>query len=76
MPTFMFLKLGLGRPKTMTITLQSAYHSVSRPEGVIVDVLVQVGTLIFSLDFVILDFEPNPQVPFIMGRLFLATEAH
>ncbi|XP_015165066.1 uncharacterized protein [Solanum tuberosum] len=74
MPTSMFLKLGLGRPKPTTIMLQLADRSVSKPNGVIEDVLVQVGTLIFPVDFVILDFEPDPEVPFILGRPFLATE--
>ena len=44
-----------------------------RPYGVIEDVLVQVGSLIFPVDFIILDFEPDPEVPFILGRPFLAT---
>ncbi|XP_015159334.1 uncharacterized protein [Solanum tuberosum] len=72
MPTSMFLKLGLGKPKSTTIMLQLADRSVSRPDGVIEDVLVQVGTLIFPMDFVILDFEPDPEVLFILGRPFLA----
>ncbi|KAK4721325.1 hypothetical protein R3W88_011558 [Solanum pinnatisectum] len=36
------------------------------------DVLVQVGSLIFLVDFVVLDFEPDFEVPFILGRSFLA----
>ncbi|XP_049381214.1 uncharacterized protein LOC125845717 [Solanum stenotomum] len=72
MPTSMFVKLGLGRPKSTTIILQLADRSVVRPDGVIEDVLVQVGTLIFPVDFVILDFEPDPEVPFILGRPLLA----
>ncbi|XP_015169787.1 uncharacterized protein [Solanum tuberosum] len=46
---------------------------IARLDGVIEDVLVQVGTLIFPIDFVILFFEPDPEVPFILGRPFLAT---
>ncbi|XP_049371097.1 uncharacterized protein LOC125836054 [Solanum verrucosum] len=72
-PTSMFLKLGQGRPKSTTIMLQLADRSVARPDGVIEDVLVQKGTLIFPVDFVIMDFEPNLEVPFILGRPFLAT---
>ncbi|XP_019225150.1 PREDICTED: uncharacterized protein LOC109206747 [Nicotiana attenuata] len=41
--------------------------------GVIEDVLVQVGTFIFPADFIILDYEPDQEVPFILGRPFLAT---
>ena len=73
MPTSVFHKLGLGKPKPTTIMLQLADRSVSRPDGIIEDVLVQVGSLIFPVDFVILDFEPDPEVPLILGRPFLAT---
>jgi len=34
---------------------------------------VQVGSLIFPVDFVVLKFEPDPEVLFIVGRPFLAT---
>ncbi|XP_015165283.1 uncharacterized protein [Solanum tuberosum] len=50
-----------------------ANRSIARPEGVVEDVLVQVGSLIFPVDFVVLDFEPDSEVPFILGRPFLAT---
>lgn len=62
MPTSMFLKLGLGKPKPTTIMLQLVNRSVSRNDGVIKDVMVQVRNLIFPADFVILDFEPEPKV--------------
>lgn len=35
------------------------------------DVLVQVRSLIFPVDFVVLYFELDPEVPFILGRSFL-----
>ncbi|KAH0732709.1 hypothetical protein KY289_003897 [Solanum tuberosum] len=72
MPTSMFLKLGLGRPNSKTIMLQLPDRSVARTNSVIEDILVQVGTLIFPVDFVILDFEPDLDIPFILGRPFLA----
>ena len=37
------------------------------------DMLVQVGSLIFLVDFVVLDIEPDSKVPFILGRPFLDT---
>ncbi|KAK4731676.1 hypothetical protein R3W88_024664 [Solanum pinnatisectum] len=73
MPTSLYKKSGLGSPKCTTIILQLADRSVSRPEGVVEDVLVQVGSLIFPVDFVVLNFEPDPEVSFILGRPFLAT---
>ncbi|XP_060182253.1 uncharacterized protein LOC132611914 [Lycium barbarum] len=72
-PSFMFRKLELGNPRPTTIVLPLAAKSLARPEGIIEDVLVQVGSLIFSVDFVILDFEPYSKVQFILGRPFFAT---
>ncbi|XP_049384404.1 uncharacterized protein LOC125848534 [Solanum stenotomum] len=62
---------------TVQITIGQSVHacgSIARPEGVVEDVFVQVGSLIFLVDFVVLDFEPDSEVPFILGRPFLATE--
>ncbi|KAK4708954.1 hypothetical protein R3W88_029879 [Solanum pinnatisectum] len=52
----------LGSPKQTIVTLQLANRSIARLEGVVEDVLVQVGSLIFSVDFVVLDFEPDFEV--------------
>lgn len=73
MPTSWYRKMGLGSPKPSTIVLQLADRSLARPNGIIEDVLVQVGSLIFPVDFVILDFEADLVVPFILGCPFLAT---
>ncbi|XP_019257816.1 PREDICTED: uncharacterized protein LOC109236040 [Nicotiana attenuata] len=40
---------------------------------ILIDVLVQVGSFIFPADFVILDYDPDQQVPSLLGRPFLAT---
>ncbi|XP_015164961.1 uncharacterized protein [Solanum tuberosum] len=61
MPTSLYKKLGLGNPKPTTIILQLADRSV------------QMVSLIFPVDFVVLNFKPNPEIPFILGRPFLAT---
>ncbi|XP_015168673.1 uncharacterized protein [Solanum tuberosum] len=73
MPQSLYQKLALGSPKRTTIILQLADRSIVRPEWVVEDVLVQVGSLIFLVDFVVLDFEPDSEVLFILGRSFLAT---
>ncbi|XP_059312588.1 uncharacterized protein LOC132063871 [Lycium ferocissimum] len=73
MPSFIFRKLGLEVPRPTTIVLQLTNRSLARPEVIIKDVLVQVGSFIILTDFMILDFEPDPKVPFILGRPFLAT---
>ena len=72
--TFSFnLKVGLGSTKRNTVILKLADRSIARPEGVVEHVLMQIGSLTFLIDFVALDFEPDPEVPFIFRRPFLAT---
>ncbi|XP_075101709.1 uncharacterized protein LOC107791089 [Nicotiana tabacum] len=68
-----FCELGLGEPRPTTVILQLADRSLAHPKGVIKDVLVQVGSFIFPADFIILDYEPYQEVPFILGHPFLAT---
>ncbi|XP_015162889.1 uncharacterized protein [Solanum tuberosum] len=73
MPLSLYQKLGLDSLKRTIVILQLVDRSIAMPEGVVEDVLVQVGSLIFPVDFVVLDFEPDFEVPFILGRPFLAT---
>ncbi|XP_059310945.1 uncharacterized protein LOC132062382 [Lycium ferocissimum] len=73
MPSSIFRKLGLGVPRPTTIVLQLVERSLERPKGIIEDVFVQVGSFIIPADLVILDFELEPKVPFILGHPFLAT---
>ncbi|XP_049414822.1 uncharacterized protein LOC125877633 [Solanum stenotomum] len=73
MPLPLYQKLRLGSPKRTTVILQLADRTIARPERVVEDVFVQVGSLIFPMDFVVLDFESDSEVPFILGRPFLAT---
>nr|GEU86721.1 reverse transcriptase domain-containing protein [Tanacetum cinerariifolium] len=49
------------------------YRSVSKPIGIAKDVSVKVGVFHFPADFVVVDFEPDPRVPLILGRCFLKT---
>ncbi|XP_019251113.1 PREDICTED: uncharacterized protein LOC109230030 [Nicotiana attenuata] len=73
MPLFIFRQLGLGEPRPTTVILKLADRSLAHPEGVIEDVLVQVGSFIFPADFIILDYDRDQEVLFILGRSFLAT---
>ncbi|XP_075079843.1 uncharacterized protein LOC142165117 [Nicotiana tabacum] len=66
-------KLGLGAPRPTTVMLQLADRSIAHPEGVIEDVLLQIGKFIFPADFIILDYEADELVPIILGRPLLAT---
>lgn len=73
MPLSIFKKLGIGECRPTSITLQLADRSITRPIGVVEDVLVKVEKFIFPADFLIMDIEADREVPIILGRPFLAT---
>ncbi|XP_024976229.1 uncharacterized protein LOC112514130 [Cynara cardunculus var. scolymus] len=73
MPLSVFNTLGIGEARPTTVTLQLANKSIAYPKGKIEDVLVQVDKFIFLVDFIILDFEADKDIPIILGRPFLAT---
>ncbi|XP_019264195.1 PREDICTED: uncharacterized protein LOC109241834 [Nicotiana attenuata] len=73
MPLSLFKQLGLGAPRPTTMMLQLVDRSIAHPEGVIEDVLLQIGKFIFPADFIILDYEADELVPIILGRPLLAT---
>lgn len=49
-----------------------ADRSLTFHKGILKDVLMKVGTLIFLVDFVVLEMEENEEVPLILRRPFLA----
>ncbi|GJW27037.1 reverse transcriptase domain-containing protein [Tanacetum coccineum] len=55
------------------MTLELADRSITHPKGLVEDVYVKVGKFHFPTDFVVVDFEADPQVPLILGRSFLRT---
>nr|GFC50434.1 reverse transcriptase domain-containing protein [Tanacetum cinerariifolium] len=67
--------LGLSLPElTPTwITLELADRTESKLVSIAKDVKVKVGMFHFPADFVVVDFEPDPRVPLILGRCFLKT---
>nr|GEU42629.1 reverse transcriptase domain-containing protein [Tanacetum cinerariifolium] len=73
MPLFVWKELSLPELTPTFITLELADHSVSKPIGIANDVKVKVGMFHFPADFVVVDFEPDPRVPLILGRCFLKT---
>ena len=73
MPLSVFKQLGVGECRPTTVTLQLANISHAYPERKIEDVLVKVDKLIFPVDFIVLDFEADNEVPIILGIPFLAT---
>ncbi|XP_006604992.1 uncharacterized protein LOC114398503 [Glycine soja] len=55
------------------MTLQLAGKSITRPYGVIEDVLVKVQHFTFPIDFVVMDIEEDSEIPLILGRPFMLT---
>nr|GEV31898.1 reverse transcriptase domain-containing protein [Tanacetum cinerariifolium] len=66
-------KLSLPKLTPTWMTLELADRSITRPKGVAEDVFVKVGKFYFPTNFVVVDFEADPQVPLILGRSFLRT---
>ncbi|KAK4283575.1 hypothetical protein QN277_000512 [Acacia crassicarpa] len=73
MPMSIFKQLVVGEARPITVKLQLADRSLVLPEGKIEDVLVKVDKFIFPVDFIILDFEADHDVPILLGRPFMAT---
>ena len=79
LPYSVYKELGLGELKPTHVTLELADRSIKVPRGVIEDVLIQVDTVYYPVDFIILDTQPiesessKRHIPVILGRPFLAT---
>ncbi|KAH9768947.1 hypothetical protein KPL71_011805 [Citrus sinensis] len=61
MPLSVFKQLGVGESRPTIVTLQLADRSHAYPEGKIKDVLVKMDKFIFSVDFIVLDFEADKE---------------
>ena len=55
------------------MTLQLVDRSITRPYGVIEDVLVKVKQFTFPANFVVMDIEEDTKIPLILGRPFMLT---
>nr|GEY74004.1 hypothetical protein [Tanacetum cinerariifolium] len=74
MPLFVWKKkLGLPELISTPMTLELANRAICTPAGIARDVFIPVGKFTFPTDFVIVDYESDPRVPFILGRPFLQT---
>nr|GEY65183.1 reverse transcriptase domain-containing protein [Tanacetum cinerariifolium] len=67
MPLSMWEGLSLLELTPTCMTLKLMDHSVSKPIRIAKYVLVKVGVFHFPADFVVVDFEPDPRVPLILG---------
>jgi len=72
MPLSMCRRLGKIETMPTHVTRQLADRSITRPYGVIEDVLIQVKQLVFPADFVVMDIEEYPDIPIILGRPFMS----
>ncbi|XP_028186466.1 uncharacterized protein LOC114373126 [Glycine soja] len=73
MPLSMCQRLGELEIMPTCMTLQLDDRFITRPYGVIEDVLVKVKHLIFPADFVVMDIEEDFDIPLILGCPFMST---
>ena len=71
MPLSMCRRLGELEIMPTRMTLQLADRSITRPYGVIEDVLIRVKQMVFPADFVVMDVEEDHEVPIILGWPFM-----
>ncbi|GKA33771.1 reverse transcriptase domain-containing protein [Tanacetum coccineum] len=68
MPYSVWKDLSLPELTPTCMTLELADRSITEPIGIAKDVRLMVGKFQFPADFVVVDFEPDPRVPLILGR--------
>nr|GFB28144.1 reverse transcriptase domain-containing protein [Tanacetum cinerariifolium] len=73
MPLSVWEGLSLPELTPTCMTLELTDRSVSKPLGIAKDVSFKVEFFHFPANFVVVDFEPDPRVPLILGRCFLKT---
>ncbi|GJT58263.1 reverse transcriptase domain-containing protein [Tanacetum coccineum] len=71
MPLSVWKMLSLPELTPTCMTLELAHRSITQPIGIAEDVDVKVGKFKFPANFVVVDFDADPQVPLILGRSFL-----
>ncbi|XP_071728272.1 uncharacterized protein [Rutidosis leptorrhynchoides] len=72
-PHSLYERLGLGPLKPTRIKIRLANHSFNTAIGIAEDIMVSIDTLVFPVDFVIIEMKEDLQVPLILGRPFLVT---
>ncbi|XP_048227310.1 uncharacterized protein LOC125369341 [Ricinus communis] len=77
MPYSTYAQVGLGELKPTTMSLQLADRSIKYPRDIVEDLLIQVGKLIITADFVVLDMEGtsarDKEQTILLDRPFMAT---
>ena len=72
-PLSVYRRLVLGEARATNICLHLTDRTIKKPEGIVEDILVKAGKFIFPVDFVVLNFEEDEDVPLILGMPFLYT---
>ncbi|XP_016567078.1 uncharacterized protein LOC107865293 [Capsicum annuum] len=72
MPFVIYKTFGLDTPIPISMRLLLADQSIKMPVKILFDVLVKVDKFILSVDFVVLDYEMDQEVPIILGRPLFA----
>ncbi|WRX24307.1 hypothetical protein QQP08_016794 [Theobroma cacao] len=67
MPLSITKKLGFQEIQPITVTLQLADRTIRYPVGIIKDVLLKVGHLYISVDFIVFEIEDDVEIPLILG---------
>ncbi|GJT08533.1 reverse transcriptase domain-containing protein [Tanacetum coccineum] len=73
LPHSIYKQLGLEALTPTRMLSKLANRSITHPMGIAEDVVVRVDGFTFLADFVVVNFEPDPRVPIILGRPFLRT---
>ncbi|GKB27782.1 reverse transcriptase domain-containing protein [Tanacetum coccineum] len=73
MPLSVWKNLMLPELVPTHMTLELANRSVAYLAGIAEDVFVQVGKFTFPVDFIVVEYDVNPHVPFILGKPFFRT---
>ncbi|GKE90718.1 reverse transcriptase domain-containing protein, partial [Tanacetum coccineum] len=73
LPHSIYKQLGVEALNPTRMTLELTNRLITHPMGIAKDVVVRVDGFTFLADFVVVNFEPGPRVPIILGRPFLRT---
>nr|GEY64584.1 hypothetical protein [Tanacetum cinerariifolium] len=73
MPLSIYNRLTNEKPVGTNITLFIASHSYIFQIGIAEDVLVEIASYVYLIDFMILDVKEDKKKPFILGTPFLTT---
>ncbi|CAA7038415.1 unnamed protein product [Microthlaspi erraticum] len=73
MPTQTAKLLGITRLQPAQISIGLANHTIAKPRGVVIDVLLEIGDIKIPVDFHVINIQGGCDTPLILGRPFLAT---